>query len=71
VVVAVDTEYHLRIVIDEDRIAKCYINGVLVRTTAALTDTTDLKPYIGVAADGAGAAKHMYIFSQSIGRVIG
>jgi hypothetical protein len=68
VVGAVDTEVHLKIVIGSDRIAKCYLNGALVRTTTALTDAIDLKPYIGVAADGAGAAKHILVFGQSISR---
>jgi hypothetical protein len=68
VTVAVDTEYHLKIVITSSRTARFYINGVLVRTSSALTDATDLIPYIGVAADGAAAAKHLIIYGQAIGR---
>jgi hypothetical protein len=68
VTVAVDTEYHLRVSIDSSRLARFYINGVLVKTSGALADATDLKPYIGIAADGAGAAKHMYVYGQAIGR---
>lgn len=71
VAVAADTEYHLKITIDSSRIARFYINGTLVETSGALTDATDFIPYIGVAADGAAAAKHMYIFSQRISREIG
>jgi len=71
VVVAVDTEYTLRITIDSSRVARFYINGTLVETSSALTDAADFIPYIGVAADGAAAAKHLYIFSQRISRVIG
>jgi hypothetical protein len=70
VTVAVDTRYHLKIVIDSSRIAKFYINGVLVETSAALTDTVDLIPYIGIL-EGAGAAKHMYITSEAISRNVG
>ena len=71
VVGAIDTDVHLKIVIAADRTAKCYLNGALVRTTAALTDTTDFVPYIGIAADGAGAAKHFYVLGQAISRVVG
>lgn len=71
VTVAADTEYHLRITIDILRVARFYINGVLVETSAALTTAKDFIPYIGVEADGAGAAKHIYIFSQNISRKIG
>jgi len=68
---AVDTEIYLKIIIGSDRVAKCYLNNTLVRTTSALTDATDFIPYIGVAADGAAAAKHIYVFGQAISRVIG
>lgn len=71
VTAATGTRYHLKIVIQSDRTALMYINGALVETTAALTDATDLIPYIGVAADGAGAAIHMYVHGQAISRVIG
>jgi hypothetical protein len=72
VVVAVSTRYHLKITIDSSRIARFYLNGALVKTTAALSDATDFIPYIGIENDGgAGAAKHMYIFGQTISRVIG
>lgn len=70
VTVAVSTEYHLRIVIDSDRIAKFYINEALVRTTTALTDAVDLIPYIGVVAN-TGAAKSLTIYGQSISREYG
>jgi len=66
VVVAVDTEYHLVIDIQNDRSAKFYINDTLVETSAALTDATDLIPYIGVAADGAAAAKTLLVRGQAI-----
>jgi len=69
--VAVDTEYRLRIWIDSARKARFYVNNELVATSTALTDATDLIPYVGVAADGAAAAKHLYVFGQSISRQIG
>ena len=59
---------HLRVSIDSCRIARFYLNGALVATSTALTNATDFIPYIGIAADGAGAAKHMYIYGQAIGR---
>lgn len=71
VTVAVDTRYHLKIVIASDRTAKFFINGALAETSAALTNTVDLIPYIGVATDGAAEAKHMYVHGQAISRTIG
>lgn len=69
--VAVSTQYHLKIVIDTLRVAKMYIDDVLVATSTALTDTTDLKPYIGVEADGAAAVKTLDVYGQAISRVAG
>lgn len=63
--------YHLKIVIDGERIAKFYIDGNLVATTSALTDTVDLIPYIGVGERGASAAKAVRIFGQAISRTVG
>lgn len=67
VTVAADTEYHLLITIDSSRIPRFYINGALVVTGTALTDATDLKPYIGIL-ESAAAAKHMYVYGQAISR---
>ena len=65
VVVATTTNYHLKIVVGSDRVARYYINGVLVHTlAAALDDTVDLIPYIGVQ----GNAQAIDYFGQSIGR---
>lgn len=69
--VAASTQYHLKITIDSSRVARFYINGALVETSGALTDTTDLIPYIGVAADGAAEAKVLVIYGQAISRVMG
>lgn len=71
IAVAADTEYHLRIAIDSTRVARFYINGTLVETSAALADEIDLIPYIGIAASGEAAAKHMYVVGQAISRVVG
>jgi len=71
VAVATGTRYHLKIVIASDRTAKFYINGALVETSAALDDTTDLIPYIGIQTEGADEAKHLYVHGQAISRVIG
>lgn len=69
VAVATNTVYHLVIEIDSSRLAKFYINGTLVETSAALTDTTDLIPYIGIEEDGGGgAARTLYIRGQAISR---
>jgi hypothetical protein len=50
VAVAANTQYKFKIVIGVDRKAKCYINDVLVYTTAALTNDKDFIPYVGVQA---------------------
>jgi hypothetical protein len=70
VTVAVSTVYHLKITIDVSRVARFYINDVLVATSAALTDATDFIPYIGVQASAA-AAKAIVVYGQSIGRTAG
>lgn len=69
--VTADTKYHLKITIDTLRIARFYINDVLVKTSTALTDTIDLKPYIGVAEDGGSAARSVRIYGQAISRIAG
>ena len=71
VTVVASTRTHLKITIDSSRIARFYLNGALVSTSGALTDATDLIPYIGVAADGAAEAKDLGVHGQSISRVIG
>lgn len=70
VAVAASTKYRLGIAIDSSRIARFYINDELVATSTALTDATDLIPYIGVHAN-TGSAKAMNIHFQSISRSIG
>lgn len=57
VTVEVSKVYHLVVEVGSDRKAKFYINGTLVETSGVLTDTTDLKPFVGVKADGAAAKK--------------
>jgi hypothetical protein len=69
VTVVLGTEYHLRITIDSSLVARMYLNGVLVSTTTALTDT-DLIPYIGVQATAA-AAKTARVFGEAISRIYG
>lgn len=69
--VVVDQNLHLKIVIDSLRIARGYINGVLVGTSTALTDSIDLKPYIGVADDGSTRGAFINIYGQSISRKVG
>jgi len=71
VAVQTATRYHLKIEVASDRTARMYINGALVETTAALTDATDLIPYIGVQSEGAAEAKTLYVHGQAISRAIG
>lgn len=69
--VATSTQYHLKITIDDGRIARMYINDVLVKTTGQLDDTVDFKPYIGVEADGASDVKTLDVYGQAISRKAG
>lgn len=71
VTVAASTKYHFVIDIQSDRTALMYINGVLVETSAALTDATDFIPYIAVEADGAAEAKTLTIYGAEISRNAG
>lgn len=68
--VATTTTYHLVIDIDSSRIARFYINGLLVGTSTALTNATDLIPYVGVM-DTAGAAKTIRLFKLQMSRKAG
>jgi hypothetical protein len=65
--VVLATKYHLKITVDDARVARFYINDVLVKTTSAM-DAADLKPYIGVEEDGASSARTLYVYGQSISR---
>ena len=69
ITVAASTVYRLRVAIDSSRIARFYVNSTLVSTSTALTDATDLKPYIGVQANTA-AARAIYIIGQAISRQV-
>ena len=69
VAIAVDSTYKFRIKINADRTASCYINDVLVYTTAALTNDVDLIPYIGVHALDT-AATTLIINYEKISRVL-
>ena len=70
VVVAINTDYHLVIDIDSARVARFFIDGVLVSTSAALTSAIDMIPYIGVMvqAGGAAGAKTLTVRGQAISR---
>jgi hypothetical protein len=70
VLVQASTRYTLRIVIDASRIARLYINGVLIVTTTALTDAMDFIPYIGVQT-ATTAARSLHLHRQAISRMIG
>lgn len=71
VTAAVSTRTNFKITIDASRIARMYLNGKLVATSTALTDATDLIPYIGVQASGAAAAKAITVYGQEISRIRG
>ena len=67
VAVANGTALHFQIWIDGSRIARAYINGTLVHTTAALTADTDLIPFVGVQSKDAAAAS-LLVRGQSISK---
>lgn len=67
VTVAVDTQYHLMIVIDASRIPRFYINGALKVEGKALKANIDLIPYVGIL-EAAAAAKHMYLRGERISK---
>lgn len=69
VAVVASTKYRLKISIDASRIARFYINDVLIFTTAALTTAVELIPFIGVGASGAAAVKSIIVFGQAISRI--
>ena len=67
VTVAVSTAYLLKIRIRADRCAEFWLNGDLMGVSGALTDATDLIPYVGIKASAA-AAKAITVRGQSISR---
>lgn len=70
--VAANTVYHLVISILPDRTALMYINGILVDTTAALTNAVNLIPFIGVTEAGVGAnVETLRVYGQTISRTYG
>jgi hypothetical protein len=69
VAVAADTRYKFKVKINPDRTASCYINDVLVYTTAALTDDVDFIPYIGVQALDT-AAPTLIVHYEKISRIL-
>lgn len=68
IAVAASTKYHVEIKINDERKASVYINGAFICETRQLTNAVDLIPYVGVAADGAAAAKHITYLGQAISR---
>ena len=71
VTVAANTDYHLVIVIQADRTVEAWINGLSTFPTGAtaMTNATDLIPYIGIATDGGGAGvRTLYVRGQAIER---
>lgn len=70
IVAVQNTRIHFAIRISLTRIATMYMDGVLVATSTALTNTVDLIPYIAVEADGAEEAKTLNVYSQRISRLI-
>tara|TARA_Y100000310_G_scaffold336614_1_gene421643 strand:+ start:2127 stop:2888 length:762 start_codon:yes stop_codon:yes gene_type:complete len=69
IAVAVSTQYKLEFKVDGDRVPRFFINGVMRSENAALkTGITALIPYVGVAADGAAAAKNIILRREWISK---
>lgn len=69
IAVVVNTQYKFRITIDAERKAHCYINDVLVYTTAALTNDVDLIPYVGIQASDTAAVTAVLNY-EKISRIL-
>lgn len=68
VTVAAATDYRLEIRINAARVATFLINGVVVGTSAALKDATDLIPYVGVLSATDATAKTCHLRAEWISR---
>ncbi|RLI86097.1 MAG: hypothetical protein DRP01_04925 [Archaeoglobales archaeon] len=67
---ATDTEHHLVIEIDANRVATAYIDGASAAQTTALTNDVDLYPFIGIASDGDDVERSISIREQAISKDI-
>ena len=67
--VTASTFYRVTISIDPARVARVYLNDTLLHTTTALTDATDLIPYIGVQTATNGA-RSIVGYGQQIQRKV-
>ena len=65
IVVAINTEYKIRIELDSARLPRIYIDDDLVFTGAALTDVSTFKPFVGVQAL-TGAAKVISVRGETV-----
>lgn len=70
VAVAANTQYKFQIKIDAFRVARFYINDVLVYTSAALKNDVDLIPYIGVIELVVTTASTLIVNYEKISRVL-
>jgi len=70
VAVAANTQYKLQIKVDAARVARFYINDVLVYTSAALKNDIDLIPYIGVIELVITTASDLIVNYEKISRIL-
>jgi hypothetical protein len=66
ITVAVSTAYELLIELDSSRIARGYINGVLVGTSTALASLTTLDPYFGIKSQTGGAGGSLALSNRAL-----
>ncbi len=64
----VSTVYRLRIDIDANRVARMYINDILVRISQTLTTAIDLIPYVGVFENGGGGTRGLTCYGVKMSR---
>jgi hypothetical protein len=68
---AIDTDFYLQLAMQTDRTCQMWVNGVLVHTTAALTNDIDLIPFVSLrnaTATGAGSQRRIYVRSIELGK---
>lgn len=70
ITVAVSTSYHIKVIVDVNRVAHVYINGAFQTKTPALKANVNLIPYIAVQTSTT-AARVLSVYGQKLSRDLG
>lgn len=62
--------YTVKVKFDKEEVCHMYINGREVFSRSFKGNTVNLKPYIGVEADGASDAAELTVYGQKISRIL-